>query len=56
MSNHTSCVLFKENIEKLLEWRVSKITGNRRLRPHLDNKLICYVEDMHLGLVDQHGD
>jgi hypothetical protein len=56
MSNHTSCVLFKENIEKLLEWRKSKQTGTNKLRPHLDNKLICYVEDMHMGAVDQHGD
>jgi hypothetical protein len=56
MSSHCDSTGFKENLERLLEWRPSKQTGERRLRPHLDNKLVCYVEDLHLGWTDAHGD
>lgn len=56
MSSHCDATRFKENIERLLEWRPSKLTGERKLRPHLESKLICYVEDLHLGWTDQHGD
>jgi hypothetical protein len=56
MSSHTDSTLFKENVERLLEWRVNKATGQRSLRPHLDNKLICYVEDLHMSWTDHYGD
>lgn len=56
MSAHTDSVVFKENVERLLEWRLDKKTGLRRLRPHLDNKLIVYVEDLHLSNTDLYGD
>lgn len=56
MSAHCDSSVFKENIERLLEWRPSKLTGEQKLRPHLENKLICYVEDLHLGWTDAHGD
>lgn len=56
MSAHTDSQVFKENIERLLEWRLDKNTNLRRLRPHLDNKLICYVEDLHMSWVDPYGD
>ena len=57
MSSHTDSSLFKENVERLLEFRLSKHTpGVRRLRPHLDNKLICYVEDLHMCWRDPYGD
>lgn len=56
MSAHTDSQVFKENIERLLEWRVHKDSGLRRLRPHLDNKLLCYVEDLHMSWTDPYGD
>lgn len=56
VSGHTDCVVFKENVERLLEWRQNKATGTRSLRPHLDNKLICYVEDLHMCWTDPYGD
>jgi len=57
MSSHTDSSLFKENVERLLEFRLSKHTpGVRKLRPHLDNKLICYVEDLHMCWTDPYGD
>jgi len=40
MSTHCDSTMLKENIEGLLEWRPSKQTGERKLRPHLENKLI----------------
>jgi hypothetical protein len=43
-------------VERLLEWRLNKATGGHRLRPHLDNKLICYVEDLHMAWTDPCGD
>ena len=56
MSSHCDSRIFKENVERLLEWRLNKQTGRHRLRPHLDNKLICYVEDLHLTWTDAYGD
>mmetsp|Transcript_42572 Transcript_42572/g.65299 ORF Transcript_42572/g.65299 Transcript_42572/m.65299 type:complete len:136 (+) Transcript_42572:4842-5249(+) len=56
MSDHTDSVIFKENVERLLEWRQNKATGQRRLRPHLENKLICYIEDIHMCWTDSYGD
>jgi hypothetical protein len=56
MSSHTDATVFKETVERLLDWRVSKASGTRRLRPHLDNKLICYIEDLHLAYTDPYGD
>ena len=56
MSAHTDSQVFKENLERLLEWRPNKATGLRRLRPHLDNKLICYIEDLHMSWTDSCGD
>ena len=56
MSSHSDCTIFKESVERLLEWRLDRATGLRRLRPHLDNKLICYVEDVHLAATDVVGD
>jgi excinuclease UvrABC ATPase subunit len=56
MSSHTDSTQFKDNVEKLLEWRLDKKGGTRKLRPHLDNKLICYVEDLHMGFTDSSGD
>jgi hypothetical protein len=56
MSSHTDSTQLKESIEKLLEWRLDKKGGERKLRPHLDNKLICYVEDLHMSWTDQSGD
>jgi hypothetical protein len=56
MTCHTDSIIFKENVERLLEWRLNKSTNTRKLRPHLDNKLVCYVEDLHLTMTDSHGD
>jgi len=56
MTCHTDSIIFKENVERLLEWRLNKSTNTRKLRPHLDNKLVCYVEDLHLTMTDTHGD
>jgi hypothetical protein len=56
MSSHTDSTQFKDNIERLLEWRLDKKDGTRKLRPHLDNKLICYVEDIHMSMIDSSGD
>lgn len=56
MTCHTDSIIFKENVERLLEWRLNKTTNLRKLRPHLDNKLVCYVEDLHLTQTDSHGD
>lgn len=56
MSSHTDSQIFKENVERLLEWRLNKATNQRRLKPHLDNKLICYVEDLHMSWTDAYGD
>jgi hypothetical protein len=46
LTSHTDSVCFKENVEKLLEWR--EVKGVKALRPNLDNKLICFVEDLHM--------
>ena len=56
MSAHTDSVVFKENVERLLEWRLDKKTGQRRLLPHLDNNLIVYVEDLFLANTDLYDD
>jgi hypothetical protein len=56
MTCHTDSIIFKENVERLLEWRLNKQTNQRKLKPHLDNKLVCYVEDLHLTWTDSHGD
>ena len=56
VSEHTDAAVFKGNVERLLEWRQNKATGVRKLRPHLDNKLICYVEDLHMCWTDPYGD
>ena len=56
MSAQCDSKIFKDSVERLLEWRLNKQTGQRRLRPHLDNKLICYVEDIHMSWTDAYGD
>lgn len=56
LSSHTDSGVLKDNVERLLEWRTSKTTGEKVLRPHLDNKLICFIEDMHMSYTDEHGD
>ena len=56
MSSHCDSTMLKENVERLLEWRADKATGERKLRPHQDNKLVCYVEDLHMAWKDPHGD
>jgi excinuclease UvrABC ATPase subunit len=56
MSSHTDSTQFKDNVERLLEWRLDKKGGTRKLRPHLDNKLVCYVEDVHMSWTDSSGD
>ena len=56
MSSHTDSTIFKENVERLLEWRENKKTGQYRLKPIHDHKLICYIEDVHLCWTDSYGD
>ena len=62
MSDHitttqlTDSIVFRESVESLLSFRTSKTSGKKLLRPSLNNKLICYVEDVHLSWKDPFGD
>ena len=52
MSSKVDAKAFKEHIEAVLEWRTNKKEGVKKLRPAENHKLICYVEDLHLGYMD----
>jgi len=56
MSSKVDAKAFKEHIELVLEYRTNKKDGMKRLRPPENQKLICYVEDLHLSYMDDYGD
>ena len=55
-SKHTDSTMLKDSIESMLEYKTDKDTGVRALRPSNNNKLIVYIQDLHLGSTDNYGD
>lgn len=55
LTSHTDSTMFKDNIEEMLEYRPNK-EGDRVLMPHLDNKLLVFIEDLHMTMTDSYGD
>lgn len=56
MSKYTDAHTFKSNVELLLEYREDKVTKERVYKPPMGNKIICYIQDLHLGSADKFGD
>jgi hypothetical protein len=55
-SQHTSVTLFKDAVELSLEVVKDQQDGVRKLMPVNNNKLIFYIEDLHMCQIDQYGD
>mmetsp|Transcript_42647 Transcript_42647/g.65399 ORF Transcript_42647/g.65399 Transcript_42647/m.65399 type:complete len:169 (-) Transcript_42647:6885-7391(-) len=56
LSQHSESKSFKRNVEGMLEYRLVAKNQERSLRPPEGNKLICYIEDLHLSYTDKYGD
>lgn len=56
LSLKSDSIQFKDSIESMLEWRDSKNESEKRLRPPQDNKLVVFIEDLHLCRTDAAGD
>ena len=56
LSKHSSCTAFKANVESILEYRHDKETDTRSYKPPRDNRVVCYIQDLHMAQVDKFGD
>lgn len=56
LSKHSTCTTFKANVESLLEYRQDKETDTRCYKPPRENKIICYIQDVHMAQSDKFGD
>lgn len=56
LSKHSTCVSFRTMLEPLLEYKQEKHGRVRALRPPGGNKLVCYIQDLHLSGTDCFGD
>jgi len=56
MSSHSTCTAFKANVESFLEYKQSKDSAERVFKPPKDNKIICYIQDVHLAMQDKFHD
>ena len=55
LSAHSNCSSLKHNVESLLEYRHGP-SGSKALRPPMGNKIVCYIQDLHLSDADAFGD
>ena len=56
MSKTCDATLFKNKIESVLELKAEGEGQTPKLRPYEGCRMICYIEDLHLGFADAHGD
>lgn len=56
MSKNCNSTVFKNKIESILELKAPAEGEAPKLRPYEGCKAIVYIEDLHLGFTDIHGD
>lgn len=56
LSKHSNCSSFRTMVEAMLECKPTQDGQIRRLRPPNKNKLLIYIQDLHLSGVDRFGD
>ena len=55
LSSHSNCVTMRTSLEGLLQYGKDE-DGVLAYRPPRGNKLVCYIQDMHLSDADEYGD